>query len=285
MAHAAVVEVYQMVHAFHLVVLLFVVEPSRTDRHIALCGHPLVAIGVAILQLPVFLITRIHLVFPQESPVGGTGVAVFVAHPSASGASVGEDDGLWLVLVDSLPCPGIVIVGAAVDSTRLAGTTVVAVSTVGTVEPYLEDVAILCQEFVELCMEILTVQRCAVKSLMAVPGRQVDTEFESVFLAGCRQFTHDIALAVLVGSIAYAVVGVFGRPEAETVVVLGRDDDALHAGISQCLGPLLAVKPRRVETLERCIAVSPLPVAESVGTEMDKRIGLHLLPRHLVLGG
>ena len=68
-------------------------------------------------------------------------------------------------------------------------------------------------------------------------------------------------------------------------MVLGGDDDALHAGIVERLGPLLAVEAGRVETLYRGVAISPLAVAKGVGTKVDEGIGLHLLPSHLVLGG
>ena len=285
MAHAAIVEVGEIVYRLHLTVLALVVEPSRAYRHVTLGRSPGVAVGVALLQLPVSAVAGIDLVATQERPVGGVGIAFLVAHPATAGAAVGEDDGLGLQTLDHLPRAREIIIGAAVYRALFACAAVIAVAAVGTVKPYLEDVAILGEQFFELCVEVLYIQGSAVESLVTVPGREIDAKLESVFLAGCRQFAHDVALAVLVGGVAHAVVGILGGPEAEAVVVLGGDDDALHAGVVERLGPLLAVEAGRVETLQRGVAISPLAVAKGVGTKVDEGIGLHLLPSHLVLGG
>ena len=70
--------------------------------------------------------------------------------------------------------------------------------------------------------------------------------------------------------------------------MLGCEDDSLHAAILQRLDPLVhvAVAKGRIEGVGRIIAVAPLDAVvaiERVRTVVDKRIGLHALPRHLIL--
>ena len=238
-----------------------------------------------LLQLGIALVAGIDFVDAEQRPVGGMGVAVLVAHPAATGTAVGENDGVGLQAFYCGMGAGKVVVGAAVYLAGLLGTAVPAVAAVGTVEPHLEDVAILAQKLFQLGMEILHVEGGAVEGLVAVPGREVEAELEAVLTAGGGQFAHDVALAVLVGGVADAVVGVFRGPQAETVVVLGGEDDAFHAGGLHRGGPLTGVQPGGGETAQWCIAVAPLAVAEGVGAEVYEGVSFHLLPRHLLGGG
>ena len=232
-------------------------------------------------QFVVVVIAWIDIVDAQEGPVGGIGIAVFVAHPSAAGTAVGEDDGLGLILRHETMGAREVVVGLTVDLARLLGTSIPAIATVGSVEPDLEQVAVLCQQFLQLCMEIFHVVGGAVESLMAIPGREVDTHLQPVFPARCSKFAHDVAFAVLIGRVAHAVVRIFRRPQAEAVVVLGREDDALHACLLDGARPLLRIESRGVERLRIGVAIAPFAIAECVGTKMYEGVGLHLLPTDL----
>ena len=281
MADAAIVQIDQMLDAFHLRVLALVVEPSRTNRRVALCRHPRIAVGVAALQFLETLVARIDLFDAQERPVRRVGIAFFIAHPAASGTSIAENHGLRLQFSNHFPRARVIVIGAAVDFPRLTRSAIPAVAAVGTVEPNLEQFAILREQLVQLRIEIFHVERCAVESLMAVPRREVETKFQPVFLAGCRQFTDDVALSVFVRRVAHAVVGEFCWPKAKSVVVLRREDDALHTRLFTYPCPLFAVEASRVERLQRCVAIAPFAVAEGVLSEMDECVGFQLLPCHL----
>jgi len=83
---------------------------------------------------------------------------------------------------------------------------------------------------------------------------------------------------------------VLGGPQAEAVVVLGGEDDSLHASGLEGLGPLvdIAVAERGVEEVDGTVAIAPLHAVVTtvgVGTVMDEGIGLHALPCHLMVGG
>ena len=157
-------------------------------------------------------ITGVNLVDAEERPVGGKGISALVFYPSTARATVRKDDGLGLQLVNKPKSTGKIIVSAAVDGTGVSGSTIVAVASVGTVEPYFEYVSILCEQFLELCIEILYIERGAIGGLVAIPWREINTEFEAVFLTGCREFSYDIALSVLVRSVADAILGILRRP-------------------------------------------------------------------------
>ena len=278
-AHAAVVQVGQLVHALDLVVLALVVEPSGADAGVALAGTPRVAVGMTRLQFLVLRVAGIYLLDAQECPVRRFGKAFLVAHPATAGTTVREDDGIRLQAVHDAPGFGVVVVGAAVDLTFLARTAIPAVAAVGTIEPHLKNVAILRHQFLQLVVVIGDILLCAIAGLMTVPWREVHAEAYAVFAAGVRQFTHDIALEGRVGDV---VVGVARVPQAEAVMVLAGEDDALHARLDNRLHPLFAVESGRVESAGWSVTIAPFLVQKGVGPEVDKCIGLQALPRHLL---
>ena len=91
-------------------------------------------------------------------------------------------------------------------------------------------------------MEIFAIKRSAVEGLMAIPRRKIESKFETVFLAGSRQFADDISFAILIGCVANAIVGVFGWPQTEAVMMFGSEDDTFHSCLFASLCPLFAVK-------------------------------------------
>ena len=126
--------------------------------------------------------------------------------------------------------------------------------------------------------------------MVPVPGREVDAHLEAVLVACPSQFGQHIDLAVLVlrpvvGRLSDIVVSQGRGPHGETVVMLGHDDDALHASLLERPHPLFHVHPRGVERLRVSIAITPFLVGKGVQSIMDKGIGLHLLPLHLLWRG
>ena len=57
-------------------------------------------------------------------------------------------------------------------------------------------------------------------------------------------------------------------------MVLGRQDDSLHAGTLECGDPLLYVEDRRVEGRSWGIPIAPLEVVVRVETKVDEGISL-----------
>ena len=274
MTHAAVVQVGELWDAFYTGILALVIEPTRTDTGVALRGYPGIAIGMSAGQLVVLIVTRINLVDSQERPVGGIGIALLVANPTATGAAIAKDDGLWLMLIHQFVGTGEIVVGTAINLALLLGTAIPAITTVGTIEPHLEKLAILGEQLLELGIEILHIEWGAVECLMAIPWREVQTQFQAVLLTGGCQLAYNIALTILVRRIANAVVGVLGGPQTKTVVVLGGEYHTFHTGSLDGAGPLLGIKLGGVEITQWRIAIAPLAIAKGVGTEVDKSISL-----------
>ena len=168
------------------------------------------------------------------------------------------------------------IVVLPVDGTCLTGTAIVAVSAIGPVEPYLKEVLVVEQEFLQLVLIIGYISLRAVVSLVAVPGREVDAEAEPALPAGCGEFTHRIAIPMLVRRLPDGIIGEAGRPQTEAVVMLGCEYHTLHSAALQRAYPLVTVEGVGIEDTRVSISVAPLLVLERVRSEMDKRIRSHL---------
>ena len=75
------------------------------------------------------------------------------------------------------------------------------------------------------------------------------------------------------------------RPEAEAVVVLGREDHHAEAGLFERPDPLVGIERRRVEQRRILRTVAPLPVGEGVNSKVQEGCQLHPLPGQLGFRG
>src|SRR4030042_2128601 len=71
-------------------------------------------------------------------------------------------------------------------------------------------------------------------------------------------------------------------PEAESVVMLGCNDDPFHSGITGNLCPLVAIKPGGIEDGLFFITITPFLVCESINSKMDKHVVFHFMPGKLL---
>ena len=76
-----------------------------------------------------------------------------------------------------------------------------------------------------------------------------------------------------------------GGPQAESVVVLGRDDRHAESGVAQRVHPLVGVESVGPEQRGILRAVAPFAVGEGVDAEMQEGGQLQLLPSELLPGG
>ncbi len=155
-----------------------------------------------------------------------------------------------------------------------------------TIEPDFRYLAVVRQKLAQLVAEVLIVNGgVAISWFVAIPGRKVDTKSESGFSASLRHLAHNVPFAPLPGTILDAVLCVFAWPEAEPIVVLGGDDEQLHAGILDSGDPLSCIKVRGVEGRWAFRSVSPFLVHEGVHAEMREGNEFLLLPGELPCGG
>ena len=221
-----------------------------------------------------------ELSFVESAPVGLACVSGLVAHPAAVGTAVREHSRPGLQFADYLPGHRPVVVGQIVDGAALVCPAVPAVTAVRTVEPHFEDVAVVRQQFCKLVAVVIDVSRSAVVGVVAVPGGEVDAELQAILAAGVAHFADKVAAVRGVHDVVLRVLRV---PEAEAVMVLRGQDYALEARAADYVRPLARVAGCRVEDLLALVAVAPLQVGESVRSEMDEDIALHIVPAQLPL--
>ena len=88
--------------------------------------------------------------------------------------------------------------------------------------------------------------------------------------AGIDKLAHHVAFAVFPGAVLDAMFGVLAGPEAEAVVVLGREDHPRDAGRLGRTHPLASIEFCRIEQLGVLGSVAPFPVGKRVHAEMDE---------------
>ena len=117
--------------------------------------------------------------------------------------------------------------------------------------------------------------------VVPVPGRDVHAELEAVLPACVRDFPEHVSLPVPPGRLRYGVAAHRAGPQAEPVMMLGRDEDSLETGGLRRGGPLAAVQVRGVEEVLGLGSVAPFLSGECVRPEMTEHVHFHSLPFQL----
>ena len=160
---------------------------------------------------------------------------------------------LALDQVDHLIAVGLAGLGVVAESRHVnEGSTIC-------VQPQADDVAVVRQQFFELpavhgpigsCPDrLLAVLSDYVAGEMPIVPGDIQAQADAVFLASIGHFAHHVALAVLPGRTADAVVGRLGRPEAEPIVMFRGEDEVLGVERLGHAHPLLGVKLGRIKDL------------------------------------
>ncbi len=102
-----------------------------------------------------------------------------------------------------------------------------------------------------------------------------------IAIACFSQLTQHVSFTIFPGALLYRVIAEAAGPEAETIVMLGSDDDALCAGIPRNLCPLPAIQRRRIEYRRVFRALAPFHIRKCIWTEMHEEIEFHFMPFHL----
>ena len=257
------------------------VEPPGTDRDVDFRRHPVGAVGTSGRHARVGRMAGVEAGQRDGVPRRLERDPFFIAHPAHVGPCIAEHDGAWLQLANQLPRVLPVVVRRTVDPAALARPSVVAIPAVGAVEPHLEERPVLGEQLAQLAAVIVDVGRASVVGVVAIPGREIDAELEPELAARARQVADDIAPAVLPRAAFDRVRGEAARPQREAVVVLGSEDQSLHAGVSRDRGPLARVERGRIEGRLGLVTVAPLLVGEGIHREVDEAVELALVPGEL----
>ena len=219
-----------------------------------------------------------------SGPARIAGYAAFVAHPADVRTHVAEDHRVGLQLAHQLPGARPVVVSVLVDEPLLARAAIKTVAAVGAVVPHLEDGTVAGEQFAKLPPVDFDVLRATVVSAVAVPRRKVDAESDAVAPGGFRDIAHHVAVAAAPRARTNRVFRGGGGPQAETVMMLGGEDDAFHAGLRQRFHDRVRVESRGGEKVWILVAVAPLLAGERIHGEMQKRGGFELMPAELPRG-
>ena len=267
-------------HQFRSALRLFgsLPEPAGTYRNIRLGRNPGCAVNIPLPQCVQRRRNgaRAESCRIQTAPVGQPGRTPLVAYPAAVGPDVAENYRIRAELpygfAEKLPVIHLLF---AVRSLAASP-----------VEPLLEHGPVTAVVYApEGTGEFKVILRRSVCRVVAVPGRYVNTEFQAIFAAGVGKLFQHVSLSVTPAAPGNRMAALRIRPQAESVMVLGRNYNAPHSGRLSRTGPLAAIQIRRTEKIFRLAAAAPFSTAESIGTEMAEHIVFHLLPFQLGTSG
>ena len=129
---------------------------------------------------------------------------------------------------------------------------------------------------------VLIIQQImAISPIMPIPRRQIQPHIDAVGSGGGDKLLNDVSSAVLPRAADDRVGGVFGRPEAEAVVVLGGENHEGNSGGGGSGGPLGGVERSGIEEGGGLSASAPFGVGESVGSKVEEHDDFSLLPFQL----
>ena len=270
-------------------------EPTGGDAGVGLGDEPLVAIGealaVATAQVSVEAVVRAGIGLAR-TPGGIVRKAVLVANPTDTGK---------VAALENLAVFALELIDGVVPTLEVVDLSVSA-RTLGAVHPDLNELAVVAvlgvtQDLPKLTIVVEVVVDLgigrgtdtrilaigiAVRGIVDIPGRQVQTHIQVIFSAGSRKLSEDIALTALVlGHAAHIVLGQIGLPDAEAVMMLSGNDKPRKARVLDGLDVILGVKIlRERKDLARslvAVVLAPLNLIKRVGAKMTERSKLVLL--------
>src|SRR5258707_3527665 len=103
--------------------------------------------------------------------------------------------------------------------------------------------------------------------------------------AGPEKLLHDVPFSIFPRAVLYGMLGVMTGPQTNPVVMFGRENQALHAGIFGRRGDLVGVEVGWIEDRFAFVAVAPFFICEGIHREVNEPIEFHLMPPELAWRG
>src|SRR5690606_38359197 len=133
----------------------------------------------------------------ERRPRSFGGDALFITYPADIRANVTENNSHRPHVTGNGPCPFFpLVVTGPVDTAHFIGPTVVSVTSVCTVMPAGEQLAITAVQLTQLLTISVSVFFIAILRIMAVPCRYVYTKLHSLFACSFHKLLHHISLSV-----------------------------------------------------------------------------------------
>ena len=83
----------------------------------------------------------------------------------------------------------------------------------------------------------------------------IESQFETVLVAGSRQFLHNVPFGV--GELSHIVIAHLAVPQRKTIMVLGREGDIFHSGFFCQQYPLFWINAVPVEAVQQSEGIRP----------------------------
>ena len=273
-ADALIIYIEKISQRLDIIIFVFLPEPSRTNRDVALGRDPCVASLCSLVKNPdPFRMSGKFIIDLHCAPACTSGTSPFISDPTAAGTIVTENHSIRLHTVygrvEEWP---VIDLFLAVRS-----------FSAGSVKPLLEDRTVISQSMLQRLYIYIVVLVCTIMRIMSVPWRNINSEFNTIFPAGIGKFLQDITFAIFPAALGHGVSAVWIRPQAESVMMLTCNDDTFH---TRRLGngcPLTAIHSSRIEQFRLLLTASPLVTGECVRSEMHEHVKFHLLPLDLLL--
>ena len=149
-----------------------VIEPSWADTYVHFSREPLACIPMTPLGFGVVLLSRRIVGCPVRLP-SPTGL---ITDPAYGGHRAPKDHDVLVVPSKHLRSFLIAVVAVWVDITGRVCTSVPACTAISSVEPVFEELAVAGGQLLDLLVEGLLIAGEAIVLVIAVPGREVETE-------------------------------------------------------------------------------------------------------------
>src|ERR1035437_10257118 len=251
-------------------------EPAGPDRNVGLAGTPHDTVRIPVLQ-PLAHLRRIvpgirHERGIDRAPVRIARGAPLVADPPDVRTRIREHQRTRLQpanrAVHAIP-----IVHLLLAVRPLA---------VRTVEEEFDDRPVLRQQLGQLRDVVVVVARAvAVRALVTVPRRQIQTGPQPFGAHRIHELAHHVAVTVAPQAVLHRVLREPARPQAESIVMLRRQDHVLESAGPRRARPLPRVESPWIELLWLFATVAPFAIGEGVHPEVREHPELGPLPPEL----
>ena len=158
--------------------------------------------------------------------------------------------------------------------------------TIGTIQPYRENRSVLGEQLSQLSnVEIVICLAFAIGIFGSIPRRQVYAELQSMTSGGLTDLTNEIPFSVPPRRGGNGMLRVTRWPQAESIMMLARQDDTSHSTSHQRIHPLFHIYILWIEQRRILMSKTPFSVCHGVHAEVYESIHLHTLPDKLLRRG
>ena len=194
-SNAVVIDYTKFINRFNLIVLIFVIKPTRTNGNIHFCRKPFCTVFFSkSIDFQVGLTCDLRRI----APICGSCKAFFVADPTNCAIRSAKYHSRWISGKHSILSALIIIVVIRVNRACLVGSTIITVAAIGAVKPEFEQRSVIVRKLVNLLVIGLNILRISIISVVSIPRRAINSEFQTIFATSVRKLFHQIPFPIFI---------------------------------------------------------------------------------------